>query len=212
MTIIWCMIPEIWSPTDRIFLSFWIFCPFTPLTTQKLKILKKWKKHLEIYHHFTQVYRKSWSYAIKFLRYGTRLFLFFILGYFFPFTLLTAQKIIILKKWKSFSSFYTCVPKIVIRWFTVPEIRCATDGYRDRWMDGRTDRKTDGWRKDRRTNRHTEGWTDRLMDGQMENGQMDGRTDRPTHRQIEKVIYRGRCPIKNCLQFQEIKCSSCVQI
>ena len=36
------------------FLSFWaIFCPFTPhlpssLTTQKTKILKKWKKHLEM--------------------------------------------------------------------------------------------------------------------------------------------------------------------
>ena len=28
------------------FLSFWtIFCPFTPLTTQKTKILKKWKKN-----------------------------------------------------------------------------------------------------------------------------------------------------------------------
>ena len=28
---------------------FWaIFCPFTPLTAQKIKILKKWKKHLEI--------------------------------------------------------------------------------------------------------------------------------------------------------------------
>ena len=30
-------------------LSFWtVFCPFTPLTTQKIKILKKWKKNLEI--------------------------------------------------------------------------------------------------------------------------------------------------------------------
>ena len=30
-------------------LSFWAnFCPFTPLMTQKIKILKKWKKHLEI--------------------------------------------------------------------------------------------------------------------------------------------------------------------
>ena len=29
------------------FLSFWvIFCPFTPLTTQKIKILKNWRKHL----------------------------------------------------------------------------------------------------------------------------------------------------------------------
>ena len=31
------------------FLSFWtVFCPFTPLTTQKIKILKHWKKDLEI--------------------------------------------------------------------------------------------------------------------------------------------------------------------
>ena len=28
---------------------FWaIFCPFTPVTSWKMKILKKWKKHLEI--------------------------------------------------------------------------------------------------------------------------------------------------------------------
>ena len=56
------------------YFSFWaVFCPFTPLTTQKIKILKKWKKHLEI------------------------------------------------------SSFYICVPKIMIRWCTVPEIWCVTD-------------------------------------------------------------------------------------
>ena len=49
MKVIWYMVPEIWSSTDRIFLSFWtIFCSFTSLTTQKIKILKKWKKHLEI--------------------------------------------------------------------------------------------------------------------------------------------------------------------
>ena len=31
------------------YFSFWaIFCPFTPLTAWKIKILKKWKKHLEI--------------------------------------------------------------------------------------------------------------------------------------------------------------------
>ena len=30
-------------------LSFWtIFCPFTPLTTWKINILKKWKKQLEM--------------------------------------------------------------------------------------------------------------------------------------------------------------------
>ena len=53
------------------FLSFWtIFSPFTLLTTQKIMILKNWKKHLEI------------------------------------------------------SSFYISVPK---RWSTVPEIWCVTD-------------------------------------------------------------------------------------
>ena len=37
-------------------MSFWIiFCPFTPLTTQKIKILKKWKKHYEIHHFYTSV-------------------------------------------------------------------------------------------------------------------------------------------------------------
>ena len=42
------MIPEIWNATDRIFLSFWAtFCPFSPVTIQKIKILKKWKKSLE---------------------------------------------------------------------------------------------------------------------------------------------------------------------
>ena len=54
------------------FLSFWTaFCPFTPLTTQKSKIFKNWKKSTWRYYHFTQRYQKSWSYAILFLKYGT---------------------------------------------------------------------------------------------------------------------------------------------
>ena len=51
-------------------LLFWtIFSLFTLLKTQKIKILKKWKKAWR-YYHFTQVYQKSWSYAILFPRYG----------------------------------------------------------------------------------------------------------------------------------------------
>ena len=53
------------------FLSFWVvLCPFTHLTTQKIKILKKWKKHLEIlsYYLFTYVYHKWRSYDVWFLR------------------------------------------------------------------------------------------------------------------------------------------------
>ena len=68
------------------FLPFWtIFCPFTPLT-QKIKVLKKWKKTWR-YHHFTKVYQKLWSYALLLLRYDAwqMQLLFFILGYFFPF-------------------------------------------------------------------------------------------------------------------------------
>ena len=46
------MVPEIWSSTDRMFLSLWaIFCPFnSPLsqTARKIKNWKKWKRHLEI--------------------------------------------------------------------------------------------------------------------------------------------------------------------
>ena len=44
-TIIWGMLPEIWSATDTFFLSFLtIFCSFTSLLTQKIKIWKKCKR------------------------------------------------------------------------------------------------------------------------------------------------------------------------
>ena len=52
--------------------SFWdIFCPFTPLTAQKIKISKKWKKNAWRCHHFTYVYQKLWS-DVWFLRNGAR--------------------------------------------------------------------------------------------------------------------------------------------
>ena len=42
MIIIWCMVSEIRSTTDRIFCHFRLFfCPFIPLTPPKIKILKK---------------------------------------------------------------------------------------------------------------------------------------------------------------------------
>ena len=45
------------------------FSPFYPLTTQKNQNIEKMKKTWR-YHHFTQVYQKSWFYAILFLRNG----------------------------------------------------------------------------------------------------------------------------------------------
>ena len=67
-------VPGIWHMTD-VTVTFWfwaIFCLFTPLTAQKIKMkdMKKKTKKLWRYHHFTQVYQKIWSYAILFLRYG----------------------------------------------------------------------------------------------------------------------------------------------
>ena len=68
-------LPEIWHVMDVIVIFYFgLFLAFTPLTVQKIKILKKWKKHQEI------------------------------------------------------SSFYVLR---MIRWCTVLEIWCATDGRRE---------------------------------------------------------------------------------
>ena len=53
------------------------------------------------------------------------------------FTSLTAWKIKILKKMKKMPGDNNCIPKIMIRWCTIPEICCA------QWKDGWTDRQTE---------------------------------------------------------------------
>ena len=60
------------------------------LTAQKIKINKKNEKNTWTLYYFTQMYQRSWSYAILFLRYGTwwMQLLLFILGYFFALLLL----------------------------------------------------------------------------------------------------------------------------
>ena len=60
------------------------------LTAQKIKIKKKNEKNTWTLYYFTQMYQRSWSYAIPFLRYGTwwMQLLLFILGYFFALLLL----------------------------------------------------------------------------------------------------------------------------
>ena len=151
----WCMVPEIWSMTERIFCDFgpffallppsqpgkskfwknekkswryyhfthvyhkwqshdiWFlryeawqteffvildrFLSFYPSNNTKNQNFEKLKKNTSRYHHFTQVYQKSWSYAIPFLRYGAY-FLFWAI--FCHFTSQTAWKIKIKKKKK----------------------------------------------------------------------------------------------------------------
>ena len=66
--------------------NFLLFYPLpTPLTTQKTKILKKWKKHLEM-SSFKLVQQKTQSYDVCLLWYGVRQTQFFvILGHFLLF-------------------------------------------------------------------------------------------------------------------------------
>ena len=85
MTIIWCMVPRIWTATDRIFAILDHFLPFYPTNTKNRSSEKMEKKNWR-YHHFKKVYQKLWSYALLLLRYDAwQMQLFFILGYFFPF-------------------------------------------------------------------------------------------------------------------------------
>ena len=54
ITIIWCTVSQIWCETDRVFVILDNFCPFTPLTTWKIKILKKMKNSWR-YNHFAHL-------------------------------------------------------------------------------------------------------------------------------------------------------------
>ena len=123
------------------YFSFWaIFCPFTPLTTRKMKILKTYKKtpwDIIILYKCTQNHGHMLYYSWDMARDRCKCS-FFYFGLFLPFYAPNSSKNQNFKKMKEcleISSFYTCVPKIMIRWRTVPEIWCATDGR----TDGRTE-------------------------------------------------------------------------
>ena len=69
------------------YFSFWaIFCPLTPLTAQKIKISKKWKKHLEISSFNTSAPKiMIICYTDPEIWCVTHEIVFFILDYFLPF-------------------------------------------------------------------------------------------------------------------------------
>ena len=116
-----------------LFLILGYFLPFLPpWLARKIKMRKKMKKtpgDVVILHkctkHYDHMLYCSWDMA----RDGYSCYFSF-WAIFCPFTPITAQKIKILKKWKKYlevSSFYTCAPKIMIRWRTVLKIWCGTD-------------------------------------------------------------------------------------
>ena len=132
----WCMVPEIWSATDRIFLSFLDrFLPFYHLNYPENQNFEKIKKPWR-YHHFRQVHQKSWSHAILFLRYS----LFFILGYFLCFYTPSDTINYFFKKMKKKNVIilHNCTKNY-------DHMMYSSCTYSVRWTDGQTDGQTDGW-------------------------------------------------------------------
>ena len=132
MTLIWCIVPEIWSVTDVIFCHFGpFFLPFC--LPNNLKILYIWKNHLKILYiisHMCTINDKLMMYdSWDIKRDGCNCYFSF-WTIFCSFTPLIAPKRESSKKWKKpleKPSFYTSVPKIVIMCYTVPEIWCMID-------------------------------------------------------------------------------------
>ena len=124
VTIIWYIVPQIWSATDIIFCHYGpFFALFPPYGPRKSKFWKN-EKNTWRYYHFTNVYYKWQSYDKWFFRYGVQQTRFFvILDHFLHFYPLTTQKIKIFNNWRKpleISSFYTSAPKIMIICYTVP--------------------------------------------------------------------------------------------
>ena len=126
MTIIWCMVPEIWSMTDRMFChSGPFFALLPPYGPRKSKFWKN-EKNTWRYYHFTNVYHKWQSHDVWFLRYGAWQTEFFvILDHFLHFYPPNNPKNQNFEDILEILSFYTCVPKIMIICYTVPEMWCA---------------------------------------------------------------------------------------
>ena len=98
------------------FLSLWtIFCPFTPLTTRKVKILKKWNKnpgdiiilYMRTKNHDHMLYC-SWDMAHD--RCNCYFSFWVIFLPFYPLNNLKNQNFEKMKRTLDILSFYTCVP------------------------------------------------------------------------------------------------------
>ena len=136
------MVPEIWSGIERIFCHFGPFFDLlSPLTTPKIKILKQWKKTLEISSFYSSAPKiMIICYTVPEIWPVTELiFIFHFKTIACPFKPPNDSKKIRIKKMKKcleIPSFYTGVSKVMITWGTVPEIWCMKDGQTNRWTDG----------------------------------------------------------------------------
>ena len=130
-------VPKIWCVAYVIVIFHFglFFCPFTPLTAQKIKNFKnKKKKRLEMSSFYTSAPKiMIICNTVPEIWHVTHVIVIFHFGLFFA---LLSKKSKFQKKWKKcleIPSFYTCVPKTMIRWCTVPEKWRTTDEQTDRW-------------------------------------------------------------------------------
>ena len=140
----------------RFFCHFGPFFAFLPHNNPKIKILKNWRKSARdiiILHKCTKNHDPmlycSWDIECDRCNFYFSFWAIICLHFQLLFALpppspfLITQKIKIKKKNEKkcleISSFYTCVPKIMITWCTIPETWCATD----RWTDGWTEKVTE---------------------------------------------------------------------
>ena len=109
---------------DVIIFYFGLFCPFTSLTTWKMKISKKWreKKHLKISFYTSVPKIMIICYTIPETWYMKDVIIFYF-GLFFALLPSNSPKKQTFKKVKTkcldISSFYSCAAKIMIRRCTV---------------------------------------------------------------------------------------------
>ena len=112
------------------FWSFWdIFCSFTPLITWKIKVLKKWKRSLEILSFYTCVPQMKIIWCIAPEKWRATDILFCHFGPFFALLLPKDPENwnFEMKKHLDISSFYKYLSNIMVT-CKVPEIWCyATD-------------------------------------------------------------------------------------
>ena len=128
------IVPEIW-PMPHIF-HFGLFFALLPPNSLKNEKFKKMKKNpgdIIILHKSTKNHDHMLYCSWDMVQDGCNCYFSF-WAIFCPFTPLNSLKNKISKKWKKpleISSFYTCVPNIMIRWSLVPEICCTTDRQKD---------------------------------------------------------------------------------
>ena len=146
MTVIWCMVPQIWSAIDRIFCHFGQYFAHLPPKNPKNQNFEKMKKlpgDIVILQKCTKNHDHMLYYSWDMVHDGCNLF--FILGHFLPFYPLNNPKNQNFQKMKK-------IPRDIIILHMCTKnydqmMYGSWDMVHDRGTDGLTDRRMEGWKK-----------------------------------------------------------------